>query len=84
MHYQEPFRRGYDAAWQPSADDFSKDLSKARAGGAAGWCFHNGDERVSPDGRPRRSFDLGEKSLFDQLDAEERRFLDDLAARPMP
>jgi hypothetical protein len=84
VHYQEPFRRGYDAAWQPSADDFSKDLSEARAGGAAGWCFHNGDERGRPDGRPRRSFDLGEKSLFDQLDAEERRFVEGLTVRLMP
>ena len=21
VHFQEPFRRGYDAGWQPSADD---------------------------------------------------------------
>ena len=34
--------------------------------GAAGWCFHNGDERAAKDGRPRRSFDLREKRLFEE------------------
>ena len=43
----------------------------ANAGGAAGWCFHNGDVRARPDGQPRRSFDLREKRLFEQLDEEE-------------
>lgn len=73
VHYQEPFRRGYDAGWQPSADDFLTDLAQARAGGAAGWCFHNGDQRGAADRRPRRSFDLREQSLFEQLGTEERR-----------
>jgi len=45
----------------------------AGAGGAAGWCFHNGDERSAKDGQPRRSFDLREKRLFEQLDEEENR-----------
>lgn len=84
VHYQEPIRRGYDAGWQPSADDFLTDLMQARAGGAAGWCFHNGNQRGTPDGRPRRSFDLREQSLFDQLDADERRFIDRLADQHMP
>ncbi|HEV3345172.1 MAG TPA: hypothetical protein VG125_32645, partial [Pirellulales bacterium] len=84
VHYQEPFRRGYDGKWQPSDNDFSTDLSQARAGEAAGWCFHNGDERGRPDGRPRRSFDLSEESLFDQLDEEERRFVDTLTVGQMP
>lgn len=74
VHYQEPFRRGY-ADWQPRAADFLTDLDGARRGGAAGWCFHNGDTRGAPDGEPRRSFDLRTGRLFDQWDAEERAFL---------
>jgi len=80
VHYQEPFRRGYDKGWQPSADDFLNDLAQARAGGAAGWCFHNGDERGAAEGRPRRSFDLSERPLFEQLDSVEQRFIERLAA----
>ncbi len=75
VHYQEPFRRGYDQGWRPSSDDFSTDLAQARAGGAAGWCFHNGDQRGAAEGRPRRSFDLREQGLFEQLDTEERKFI---------
>ena len=71
VHYQEPFRRGY-GGWQPVAADFATDLRGARAGGAAGWCWHNGDARGRPDGEPRRSFDLRARRLFDQLDDEER------------
>jgi len=74
VHYQEPFRRGF-GKWSPKAEDFLKDLQAARGSGAAGWCFHNGDERDKADGVPRRSFDLREKRLFDQLDGEERKFL---------
>ena len=74
VHYQEPFRRGY-GKWQPRAEDFAADLEGARTGGAAGWCFHNGDQRAAEGGRPRRSFDLREKRLFDQLDGEETRAL---------
>jgi endo-1,4-beta-mannosidase len=74
VHYQEPFRRGY-GAYQPSAGDFAADLAGARAGGAAGWCFHNGDRRDRPDGRPRRCFDLRDGRLFDQLDDVEREAL---------
>ena len=81
VHYQEPFRRGYDKGWQPSADGFLTDLAQARAGGAAGWCFHNGDQRGADDSRPRRSFDLSERTLFEQLDAEEQRFIERLAAQ---
>lgn len=79
VHYQEPFRRGYDAGWKPSADDFLTDLAQARAGGAAGWCFRNGDQRGADDSRPRRSFDLRDGRLFEQLDAEEQRFVARLA-----
>src|SRR5205814_6045205 len=81
VHYQEPFRRGY-GKWNPMAEDFVTDLRAAVAGGAAGWCFHNGDERAAPEGQPRRSFDLREKRLFDQLDAEEREAIQQLAAIP--
>ncbi|MCS6860328.1 MAG: hypothetical protein NZT92_08430, partial [Abditibacteriales bacterium] len=74
LHYQEPFRRDF-GSWQPTAEDFITDLRGAKAGGAAGWCFHNGDTRAQPDGKPRRSFDLREKRLFEQLDEEERKML---------
>jgi hypothetical protein len=74
VHYQEPFRRGY-GKWEPKAEDFAADLKGARAGGAAGWCFHNGDERAAKGGWPRRSFDLREKRLFEQLDGEEVKAL---------
>jgi hypothetical protein len=71
VHYQEPFRHGY-AKWNPKAEDFVADLRGAMAGGAAGWCFHNGGEHGAPGEKPRRSFDLRENRLFDQLDQEER------------
>ena len=70
--------------WATWAYDFSTDLAQARASGAGGWCFHNGDERSAQDGRPRRSFDLREHSLFDQLDVEERRFLAGLVEPEQP
>ena len=70
VHYQEPFRRGY-GRWEPATSDFLTDLRGAIAGGAAGWCFHNGSERDPPENRPRRSFDLRAKGLFDQLDPQE-------------
>ena len=75
VHFQEPFRRGYEE-WEPCAEDFMLDLTGARDGGAGGWCFHNGATRSADDGRPRRSFDMrrGEGRLFEQLDAEELRF----------
>lgn len=49
-------------------------LVTASDGGAAGWCFHNGDRRDTPDHRPRRSFDLRERPLFEQLDEQERQY----------
>jgi hypothetical protein len=79
VHYQEPFRRGY-SAWEPSAADFLADLHGAVAGGAAGWCFHNGSHGDATDKEPRRSFDLRNKRLFDQLDAEERKVVCNAAA----
>ena len=81
VHYDEPFRRGYPG-WEPKADDFRTDLHAARTSGAAGWCFHNGGQRGTPDERPRRSFDLRDKPLMDQLDAEEKKFLAGLKADP--
>jgi len=72
LHYQEPFRRGY-GTWQPAAEEFLIDLRGAISGGAAGWCLHNGSRRGTDDGEPRRSFDLGHRRLFDQLDEEERK-----------
>jgi hypothetical protein len=71
IHYQEPFRRGW-SGWQPEADDFFRDLHGAIKGGAAGWCFHNGSQRTSPGNIPRRSFDLREKRLYEQLDDVEK------------
>lgn len=78
VHYQEPFRRGY-GRWEPLAADFLTDLHGALAGGAAGWCFHNGAQRTTPDNRPRRSFDMRQKRLFEQLDAQERRAIEAMA-----
>jgi hypothetical protein len=74
VHYQEPFRRGY-GGWQPAAQDFLMDLRGAIAGGAAGWCFHNGAQNGAPASQPRRSFDLRDKRLFDQLDSEELKVI---------
>jgi hypothetical protein len=81
--YQEPFRRGLPG-WQPGAADYLRDARGARAGGAAGWCFHNGDQRDQPGGRPRRCFDLRAQGLFTQFDREERQALRKLAALLMP
>ena len=79
LHYQEPFRRGY-GKWEPKAGDYVADLRGALAGGAAGWCFHNGAQRDTPAGEPRRCFDLRARSLFDALDTEERETLQRLRA----
>jgi len=78
VHYQEPFRRGY-GRWEPVAADFVADLRGSLAGGAAGWCFHNGGQRTSPDNQPRRSFDMRQQRLFDQLDEEERKVVEAVA-----
>jgi len=78
VHYQEPFRRGYTGGWEPSAEEFVTAAVGARSGGAAGWCFHNGSQRGTPDGKPRRSFDLSEKRLFEQLDEVEQRTVREL------
>jgi len=76
VHYQEPFRRGYlPQRWEPTAADFALDLRNAIAGGAAGWCFHNGDQKDRVEGEPRRSFDMSQRRLFEQLDEEERSFV---------
>jgi hypothetical protein len=77
--YQEPFRRGY-GRWEPSGADFLTDLRGAVAGGAAGWCFHNGATCDAESEQPRRSFDLKRRRLFEQLDAEERRVVERAAA----
>lgn len=77
IHYQEPLRRDH-MGWDPSVEDFLTDLDGAVRGGAAGWCFHNGFSR-SADGCPRRSFDLRDGSLFDQLDAVELAVLQQAA-----
>lgn len=76
--YQEPFRRGY-TRWEPQAEDFLNDLRGALAGGAAGWCFHNGQQADGADKQPRRSFDLRQRRLFDQLDAVEQRVVEQAA-----
>ncbi len=78
VHYQEPFRRGY-GDWQPQAGDFVTDARGAVAGGAAGWCFHNGSQERAPEAEPRRSFDLRRRRLFAQLDPVE---LEAIAALP--
>ncbi len=76
--YQEPFRRGY-TRWEPQTEDFLNDLRGAIAGGAAGWCFHNGQQGDTADKQPRRSFDLRKRRLFDQLDAVEQRVVQQAA-----
>ena len=79
VHYQEPFRRGYrPEQWEPLAEAFLADLKQAVAGGAAGWCFHNGGQRNGPGGNPHRSFDMRQKRLFEQLDDQERKFLEEM------
>jgi len=75
VHYQEPFRRGY-GHWEPAATDCLTDLRGALAGGAAGWCLHNGAQRTTPDKRPRRSFDMRRQRLFEQLDEPERNVVE--------
>jgi hypothetical protein len=80
VHYQEPFRRGY-GDWPPAAQDFLTDAAGAKAGGAAGWCLHNGSNGHAEDGRPRRSFDLREGPLFSHLDSVERAVVRALARR---
>jgi len=81
VHYQEPFRRGFTPKrWQPNAEHFLADLKAALEGGAAGWCLHNGDQKDMPKSKPRRSFDMREAKLFDQLDEQELKFIRQLKA----
>jgi hypothetical protein len=76
VHYQEPFRRGFTPKrWQPNTEDFLNDLKAALKAGAAGWCLHNGDQKDKPQSKPRRSFDMREARLFDQLDEHEMKFI---------
>ena len=82
IHYQEPFRRGFSRTWEPSEAEFLTDARGALRAGAAGWCFHNGDQRDKADGRPRRSFDLSEHRLFEQLDPVQRRVVESLHGLP--
>jgi hypothetical protein len=84
VHYDEPFRRGYTRGWEPTADDFLRDLRGAIESGAAGWCFHNGAQVGPKDGVPRRSFDLREKRLYDQLDPIEAEVVHKLKAQLKP
>ncbi len=80
IQYDEPFRRDY-GTWQPRAADFRADLQAARGASAAGWCFHNGaNNSAAPESQPRRSFDLRNSALFEQLDEEERTFLSHLSS----
>lgn len=79
VHYQEPFRRGFTKGWEPTVEDFLADLRGAVEGKAAGWCFHNGDQRHQAEGKPRRSFDLRDGRLFEQLDSVEMQVVRKLA-----
>lgn len=83
INYQEPFRRGY-ADWQPAADDFVSDLTGAKEGGAAAWCLHNGGQRTTSDEKPRRSFDMGDDRLFDQLDVIENEAIQKMQKKLYP
>lgn len=80
IHYQEPFRRGY-TDWQPQVNDYITDLFGAMSAGAAGWCFHNGDQRGGKNNQPARSFDMHQQRLFDQLDSEELAAIKVIAKR---
>jgi len=81
IHYQEPFRRGFAPhRWEPTEEAFVIDLTGALRGGAAGWCFHNGDQKNRPGAEPHRSFDMSKRRLFDQLDAAEKQALKRIAA----
>ena len=81
VHYQEPFRRGFTPKrWQPKAEHFLADLKGALKGDAAGWCFHNGDQKDKPESKPRRSFDMRKARLFDQLDEQEIKFIRQIKA----
>ncbi|MHC4544624.1 MAG: hypothetical protein ACYTDW_00275 [Planctomycetota bacterium] len=81
VHYQEPFRRGFTPKrWQPNAEHFLADLKAALEAGAAGWCLHNGDQKDKPQSKPRRSFDMREARLFDQLDEQEMKSIQQMKA----
>jgi hypothetical protein len=81
VHYQEPFRRGFTPErWQPNAENFLADLKGALESGATGWCLHNGDQKDKPQSKPRRSFDMREARLFDQLDKHEMEFIRQMKA----
>ena len=80
IQYQEPFRRGW-GTWQPRAEDYIVDLKGAQRGGAAGWCLHNGNSRGSAGERRQRSFGLRDKTLFEQLDEEENKVIDQLRSK---
>jgi hypothetical protein len=86
VHYQEPFRRGWKNRhnWRPTSNDFVADFLAAKKGGAAGWCLHNGDDKYTDQRKPRRSFDMREKRLFDQLDNQERKALKKLCSLTDP
>lgn len=75
VFYLEPFRRGIGRR-EPAAADYLEAARAARDHHAAGWCFHNGDQRGTPDGQPRRCYDLREKRLFDQFDQVELEALE--------
>jgi hypothetical protein len=81
LHYQEPFRRGFTKGWEPAVEDYVGDVRGALQGGAAGWCVHNGDQRRAPEGKPRRSFDMRDRRLFEQLDPVELEALKRLRRR---
>ena len=74
VHLQEPMRRDY-GRWQPVAADFLTDLRGALAGGAAGWCLHNGGPKGGQEGPPR-CFDMSQRRLLHQLDPEELAVVD--------
>ena len=81
VHYQEPFRRGFTPKrWEPKAEHFLADLKGALQGDAAGWCFHNGDQKDKPQAKPRRSFDMRKARLFEQLDEQEMTFIRQMKA----
>jgi len=72
VHLQEPLRRGY-GSYNPIVEDFYRDDTGGKIAEAAGWCLHNGQNQLSGDSRPFRSFLMNntEGRLYSQWDSVE-------------
>jgi len=77
IHLQEPFRRSY-GRYDPTEENYFRDNTGGKIGGAAGWCLHNGDTRSRADRLPQRSFLMDDESgrMYAQLDQVEKAVAD--------